>query len=446
MQAAIRPGAGRNVVVVGTQWGDEGKGKIVDWMTDHAQGVVRFQGGHNAGHTLVINGRKTALQLVPSGVMREGVACYIGNGVVVDPAHLLIEIARIEALGIDVRSRLFLSESCPLILPFHVEIDRAREAKREGTAAGKIGTTGKGIGPAYEDKVARRALRVQDLKHPARFESKLRELLELHNAELTGVLGAKPLALQPMLDNALGAADALRPLMADVGYRLHNAHLQGANLLFEGAQGTLLDIDHGTYPFVTSSNCVAGNAAAGSGVGPSMLHYVLGITKAYTTRVGGGPFPTELGIDEAGTVGHHLSTVGQERGVVTGRMRRCGWLDAAALKRSMIINGVSGLCITKLDVLDGLPEIRICTGYRIGRAVLDVLPLDADEVAACEPIYETLPGWNETTAGLTNWEQLPVNARRYLERMQTLIGAPIDMVSTGPDRVHTVLLRHPFRA
>ena len=446
MQAAIRPGAGRNVVVVGTQWGDEGKGKIVDWMTDHAQGVVRFQGGHNAGHTLVINGRKTALQLVPSGVMREGVACYIGNGVVVDPAHLLIEIARIEALGIDVRSRLFLSESCPLILPFHVEIDRAREAKREGTAAGKIGTTGKGIGPAYEDKVARRALRVQDLKHPARFESKLCELLELHNAELTGVLGATPLALQPMLDNALGAADALRPLMADVGYRLYNAHLQGANLLFEGAQGTLLDIDHGTYPFVTSSNCVAGNAAAGSGVGPGMLHYVLGITKAYTTRVGGGPFPTELGIDEAGTVGHHLSTVGQERGVVTGRMRRCGWLDAAALKRSMIINGVSGLCITKLDVLDGLPEIRICTGYRIGRAVLDVLPLDADEVAACEPIYETLPGWSETTAGLTNWEQLPVNARRYLERMQVLIGAPIDMVSTGPDRVHTVLLRHPFRA
>ena len=446
MQAAIRPGSGRNVVVVGTQWGDEGKGKIVDWMTDHAQGVVRFQGGHNAGHTLVINGRTTALQLVPSGVMREGVACYIGNGVVVDPAHLLIEIARIEALGIDVRSRLFVSESCPLILPFHVEIDRAREAKREGTAAGKIGTTGKGIGPAYEDKVARRALRVQDLKHPVRFEAKLRELLELHNAELTGVLGAKPLALQPMLDNALDAAEAIRPLMADVGYRLHNAHLQGANLLFEGAQGTLLDIDHGTYPFVTSSNCVAGNAAAGSGVGPGMLHYVLGITKAYTTRVGGGPFPTELDIAEAGSVGHHLSSVGQERGTVTGRARRCGWLDAAALKRSIIINGVSGLCITKLDVLDGLPEILICTGYRIGAATIDVLPLDADEVAACEPIYESLPGWSETTAGLTNWEQLPINARRYLERMQALIGAPIDMVSTGPDRVHTVLLRHPFRA
>jgi len=446
MQAAIRPGVGRNVVVVGTQWGDEGKGKIVDWMTDHAQGVVRFQGGHNAGHTLVINGRKTALQLVPSGVMREGVACYIGNGVVVDPAHLLSEIARIEALGIDVRSRLFLSESCPLILPFHVAIDKAREARREGTVGGKIGTTGKGIGPAYEDKVARRALRVQDLKHPTRFQAKLRELLDLHNAELVGVLGGEPLSLQPMLDDAMKAAEQLRPLMADVGYRLFKAHQAGDNLLFEGAQGTLLDIDHGTYPFVTSSNCVAGNAAAGSGVGPGLLHYVLGITKAYTTRVGGGPFPTELDIDAAGTVGHHLSTVGQERGTVTGRARRCGWLDAAALKRSMIINGVSGLCITKLDVLDGLREILICTGYKLGDRSLDVLPLDADEIAACEPVYETLPGWTETTAGLTNWEQLPANARRYLERMQALIGAPIDMVSTGPDRVHTVLLRHPFRA
>jgi adenylosuccinate synthase len=446
MQTAIRPGAGRNVVVVGTQWGDEGKGKIVDWMTDHAEGVVRFQGGHNAGHTLVINGRKTALQLVPSGVMREGVACYIGNGVVVDPAHLLSEIARIEALGIDVRSRLFLSESCPLILPFHVEVDKAREARREGTAAGKIGTTGKGIGPAYEDKVARRALRVQDLKHPARLEAKLRELLELHNAELVHVLGGKPLDAQPMLDDTLRAAEQLKPLMADVGYRLFNAHLAGQNLLFEGAQGTLLDIDHGTYPFVTSSNCVAGNAAAGSGIGPGLLHYVLGITKAYTTRVGGGPFPTELDIDTSGTVGHHLSTVGQERGTVTGRARRCGWLDAAALKRSMIINGVSGLCITKLDVLDGLPDIKICVGYKLGGRMLDVLPLDADEISACEPVYETLPGWTDTTAGLTNWEQLPANARRYLERMQALIGAPIDMVSTGPDRVHTVLLRHPFRA
>ena len=446
MQASLRPQVGRNVVVVGTQWGDEGKGKIVDWLTDHAQGVVRFQGGHNAGHTLVIAGRKTALQLIPSGVMRAGVSCFIGNGVVVDPAHLLTEIARIEQLGIDVRSRLFMSESCPLILPIHVELDRAREALRESSGSGKIGTTGKGIGPAYEDKVARRALRVQDLKHPARFEAKLRELLELHNAELTSVLRAAALPLQPMLDQALSAAEHLRPLMADVGYRLHQAHLAGDNLLFEGAQGTLLDIDHGTYPYVTSSNCVAGNAAAGSGVGPGMLHYVLGITKAYTTRVGGGPFPTELDIAQQGSVGHHLSTVGQERGTVTGRARRCGWLDAAALKRSIIINGVSGLCITKLDVLDGLADIKICTGYKLGNARLDVLPLDADDIAACEPQYETLPGWTETTAGLTNWEQLPVNAKRYLERMQALIGAPIDMVSTGPDRVHTILLRHPYRA
>jgi adenylosuccinate synthase len=445
MHSIVGRGAGRNVVVVGTQWGDEGKGKIVDWLTDHAQGVVRFQGGHNAGHTLVIAGRKTALQLIPSGVMREGVACYIGSGVVVDPSHLLSEIERIEALGIDVRSRLFVSEACPLILPFHVELDRARESLREESGSGRIGTTGKGIGPAYEDKVARRALRMQDLKHPARFESKLRALLERHNAELTGLLKAPALAAEPILEGALRAADQLRPLMADVGYRLFNAHKAGANLLFEGAQGTLLDVDHGTYPYVTSSNCVAGNAAAGSGLGPGLLHYILGITKAYTTRVGGGPFPTELPIDTPGTVGHHLSTVGQERGTVTGRARRCGWLDAAGLKRSIIINGISGLCITKLDVLDGLPEILIGTGYRLGDRVLDVLPLDADEIEACEPIYETLPGWTESTAGLTNWEQLPANARRYLERVQSLIGAPIDMVSTGPDRVHTILLRHPFR-
>ncbi|HSM22634.1 MAG TPA: adenylosuccinate synthase, partial [Rubrivivax sp.] len=384
-------------------------------------------------------------QLVPSGVMRDGVPCYIGNGVVVDPAHLLLEIQRLEAAGLDVRSRLFVSESCPLILPFHVAVDKAREGLRESSGAGKIGTTGKGIGPAYEDKVARRALRVQDLKHPRRFEDKLRELVELHNAELTGVLKAAPLAWEPMLDAAMAAAEHLRPLMADVGYRLFKAHAAGANLLFEGAQGTLLDIDHGTYPYVTSSNCVAGNAAAGAGLGPGMLHYVLGITKAYTTRVGAGPFPTELPMDAPGSVGHHLSTVGQERGTVTGRARRCGGLDAAALTRSMLITGISGLCITKLDVLDGLPEINICTGYELGGRVVDILPLDADEIVACRPVYETLPGWSDTTAGLTNWEQLPLNARRYLERMQALTGVPIDM-STGPDRVHTILLRHPFRA
>jgi adenylosuccinate synthase len=436
---------GRNVVVVGTQWGDEGKGKVVDWLTDHAQGVVRFQGGHNAGHTLVIKGVKTALQLIPSGIMREGVACYIGNGVVVDPAHLLSEIERLEKIGVDVRSRLHLSEACPLILPFHVEVDRAREALRETSGAGKIGTTGKGIGPAYEDKVARRALRVQDLKHPQRFAEKLGRLVELHNEALAGHLGAKALDAKPMLDQALALGEQLKPMFADVGYRLHQQHQAGANLLFEGAQGTLLDIDHGTYPYVTSSNCVAGNAAAGAGIGPQMLHYILGITKAYTTRVGSGPFQTELDIDQAGGVGHHFSTVGQERGTVTGRARRCGWLDAAALKRSMIINGVSGMCITKLDVLDGLPEIKIAVGYKLGGKAVDILPLDADEVAACEPVYETLPGWRDTTAGLTNWEQLPANARRYLERIESLTGTPIDMVSTGPDRVHTILLRHPFR-
>jgi adenylosuccinate synthase len=442
MESTVR---GRNVVVVGTQWGDEGKGKVVDWLTDHAQGVVRFQGGHNAGHTLVIKGIKTALQLIPSGVMRDGVACYIGNGVVVDPAHLLSEIERLEKIGLDVRSRLFVSEACPLILPFHVEVDRAREALRETSGAGKIGTTGKGIGPAYEDKVARRALRVQDLKHPERFAAKLGTLVELHNEALRGHLHGKPLDAAPILDQALALGAQLAPMFADVGYRLHQQHQAGANLLFEGAQGTLLDIDHGTYPYVTSSNCVAGNAAAGAGIGPQMLHYILGITKAYTTRVGSGPFPTELDIDTPGTVGHHFSSVGQERGTVTGRARRCGWLDAAALKRSMIINGVSGMCITKLDVLDGLPEIKIGLGYRIGERALDILPLDADEVAMCEPVYETLPGWSDTTAGLTNWEQLPVNAKRYLERIEALTGTPIDMVSTGPDRVHTILLRHPFR-
>ncbi|MDH5329514.1 MAG: adenylosuccinate synthase [Aquincola sp.] len=436
---------GRNVVVVGTQWGDEGKGKVVDWLTDHAHAVVRFQGGHNAGHTLVIKGVKTALQLIPSGIMRDGVACYIGNGVVVDPAHLIAEIERLEKIGVDVRSRLFVSEACPLILPLHVEVDRAREAQRESSGSGKIGTTGKGIGPAYEDKVARRALRVQDLKHPQRFEQKLRSLVELHNEALTGHLHAQSMTFEPMRDQALKLGEQLAPMFADVGYRLHLLHLAGANLLFEGAQGTLLDIDHGTYPYVTSSNCVAGNAAAGSGLGPHMLHYILGITKAYTTRVGSGPFPTELEVATPGSVGHHLSTVGQERGTVTGRPRRCGWLDAAALKRSMIINGVSGMCITKLDVLDGLPEIKIGVGYRLGGRDLDILPIDADEVAACEPVYETLPGWRETTAGLTNWEQLPASARRYLERIESLTGTPIDMVSTGPDRVHTILLRHPFR-
>ncbi|MCH2240811.1 MAG: adenylosuccinate synthase [Aquabacterium sp.] len=448
MQSATAPasGRGRNVVVVGTQWGDEGKGKVVDWLTDHAAGVARFQGGHNAGHTLVINGKKTALQLIPSGIMRDGVQCFIGNGVVVDPAHLLGEIERLEAAGLQVRSRLFISESCPLILPFHVEVDRAREALRESSGAGKIGTTGKGIGPAYEDKVARRALRVQDLKHPDRFASKLKDLLELHNFALAGYLRAGALEFQPIFDQAMKLAEQLRPMMADVGVMIDKLSGQGGNVLFEGAQGTLLDIDHGTYPYVTSSNCVAGNAAAGSGVGPDKLHYILGITKAYTTRVGSGPFPTELPIDEPGTIGHHLSTVGMERGTVTGRARRCGWLDVPALKRAVLINGLSGLCLTKLDVLDGLAEIQVAVAYELDGRRIDILPLDADEIEACKPVYETFPGWSESTAGVTRWDELPLNARRYLERVQSLIGAPIDMVSTGPDRDHTILLRHPYKA
>ncbi len=446
MQQTTSGARGHNVVVVGTQWGDEGKGKVVDWLTDHAQAVVRFQGGHNAGHTLVIKGVKTALQLIPSGIMRDGVACFIGNGVVVDPTHLLAEITRLEGIGLDVRSRLRISESCPLILPFHVAVDHARESLRETSGAGKIGTTGKGIGPAYEDKVARRALRVQDLKHPERFAKRLRELLELHNFALGGYLKSKPLEFQPIYDAAMALAGQLRPMMADVGYELYKINRAGGNILFEGAQGSLLDIDHGTYPYVTSSNCVAGNAAAGSGVGPDQLHYVLGITKAYTTRVGSGPFPSELPMDEPGSVGHHLSTVGQERGTVTGRPRRCGWLDAAALKRATVINGVSGLCITKLDVLDGLPEIQVCVGYELDGRRVDILPLDADEILACRPVYERFPGWSESSFGATRWDDLPLNARRYLERVQQFIGAPIDMVSTGPDRVHTILLRHPYQA
>ena len=437
MQAAIRPGSGRNVVVVGTQWGDEGKGKIVDWMTDHAQGVVRFQGGHNAGHTLVINGRTTALQLVPSGVMREGVACYIGNGVVVDPAHLLIEIARIEALGIDVRSRLFVSESCPLILPFHVEIDRAREAKREGTAAGKIGTTGKGIGPAYEDKVARRALRVQDLKHPVRFEAKLRELLELHNAELTGVLGAKPLALQPMLDNALGAAEAIRPLMADVGYRLHNAHLQGANLLFEGAQGTLLDIDHGTYPFVTSSSSTAGGASTGSGIGPGRIERVIGIVKAYTTRVGAGPFPTEL-FDASG---EFLRAAGFEFGTTTGRPRRTGWYDAPIARYAARINGVTDFVMTKLDVLTGLDKIPVCVAYEVDGVRVDEVPVSQSDFHHAVPIYEEFDGWTEDLSAVREFDDLPANAQAYVLAVEAMSGCRISAIGVGPGR-DAVVVRH----
>ncbi|MBS1169504.1 MAG: adenylosuccinate synthetase [Burkholderiaceae bacterium] len=430
----------KNVVVIGTQWGDEGKGKIVDWLTEHAQGVVRFQGGHNAGHTLVINGQKTALQLIPSGIMRPGVACYIGNGVVLSVPDLLREIDRLESLGVEVQSRLKVSEACPVILPYHVAVDLAREEAR-GDA--KIGTTGKGIGPTYEDKVARRAIRVADLMNKARLEEKLRENLDYHNHVLVNFLHKPAIDFQKTLDDALASAERLRPLVADVSSALHETFRQGGNLLFEGAQGSMLDVDHGTYPYVTSSNCVAGNAAAGSGVGPNMLHYILGITKAYTTRVGSGPFPSELPTDAG--VGHHLSTVGKEFGTVTGRPRRCGWFDAALLKRSVQINGVSGICLTKLDVLDGIETIKLCTGYKLNGKEIDIFPVGAEDAARCEPIYEEMPGWKDSTLGAKSFDALPATAQAYIRRVEQLIGVPIDMVSTGPDREETLVLRHPFQ-
>ncbi len=437
---------GRNVVVVGTQWGDEGKGKLVDWLTESAQGVVRFQGGHNAGHTLVINGVKTALHLIPSGIMRPGVKCYIGNGVVLSVPKLLEEIAGLEKAGVEVRSRLRVSEACPLILPYHVALDVAREAAKEKSGTEKIGTTGRGIGPTYEDKVARRALRVQDLKYPERFAAKLRDNLALHNDVLVNHLHASPVDFDTVFNEAMAYAKELAPMVADVSRELNEAHKAGANLLFEGAQGTLLDVDHGTYPFVTSSNCVAGNAAAGSGVGPGMLHYVLGITKAYCTRVGGGPFPTELEWEKEGTPGWHMATVGAEKGTTTGRARRCGWFDAALLKRSAQVNGLTGLCITKLDVLDGLKELKLCTGYMLDGETIDILPMGADEIARCEPIYETIEGWSDSTVGVTQFDQLPTNARLYLQRIEQVTGVPIHMVSTSPDRDHTILMHHPFLA
>ena len=440
------PAAGRNVVVVGTQWGDEGKGKLVDWLTGMSQGVVRFQGGHNAGHTLVINGVKTALHLIPSGIMRAGVKCYIGNGVVLSAAKLFEEIEGLEKAGVEVRSRLRISEACPLILPFHAALDIARETLRESGGTEKIGTTGRGIGPAYEDKIARRALRVQDLKYPDRFAAKLRSLLELHNFVLTGYLNAPAIDVDTVFNEAMRHAELLKPMMADVSRELNDAHRAGANLLFEGAQGTLLDVDHGTYPFVTSSNCVAGNASAGAGVGPGMLHYILGITKAYCTRVGGGPFPTELDWATPGTVGYHLSTVGAEKGVTTGRSRRCGWFDAALLKRSAQVNGLTGLCITKLDVLDGIDELKLCTGYELDGQITDILPMGAEEIARCKPIYEAMPGWTQTTVGVTQYDKLPLAAQRYLSRIEEVTGVPIHMISTSPDRDHTILLRNPYAA
>ncbi len=435
--AASKPA--RNVVVIGTQWGDEGKGKIVDWLTDHAQAVVRFQGGHNAGHTLVINGKKTALQLIPSGIMRPGVACYIGNGVVVSVPDVMREIDKLRDIGVEVVSRLKISEACPVILPYHVAIDLAREVAR---GAAKIGTTGKGIGPAYEDKVARRAIRIADLLNEERFADKLRENLDYHNFVLANYLKATTIEFQKTFDDAMALVPRLKPMVGDVSSALYAVHKAGGNLLFEGAQGSLLDVDHGTYPFVTSSNCVAGNAAAGSGVGPNMLHYILGITKAYTTRVGSGPFPSELPTDVG--VGHHLSSIGCEFGTVTGRARRCGWFDAALLRRSVQINGISGMCLTKLDVLDGVESLKLCTGYQLDGRSVDIFPVGAEDAARCVPLYEEMSGWKESTVGAKSLDALPAAARDYIKRIEALVGVPVDMISTGPDRDETIVLCHPF--
>ena len=433
----------KNVVVIGTQWGDEGKGKIVDWLTDHAQGVVRFQGGHNAGHTLVIDGKKTVLHLIPSGILRDKVACYIGNGVVISPEALLKEVDMLEQAGVNVRDRLRISEACPLILPCHIALDNARESARGG---GKIGTTGRGIGPAYEDKVARRAIRLQDLFHRDRFAAKLGEMLDYHNFVLKNYFNASIVDFQQIMDGVLSQAERIKPMVADVPQLLFNANQESCNLLFEGAQGALLDIDHGTYPYVTSSNCIAGAASAGCGVGPQMLHYVLGITKAYTTRVGSGPFPTELD-DE---MGQHLAKRGNEFGSTTGRPRRCGWFDAVALKRSVQINGVSGLCVTKLDVLDGVETLNLGIGYKmsgndVSKDADSILPAGADALASCEPVYEEIPGWMESTAGIKEFKQLPKAAQNYLQRIEEVCETPLDMISTGPDRVDTIVLRHPFK-
>ena len=428
----------RNVVVIGTQWGDEGKGKIVDWLTDHVAGVVRFQGGHNAGHTLVIKGRKTILRLIPSGILHPEVTCFIGNGVVVSPEALMQEMDELQKVGIDVYRQLRISEAAPLILPHHVAIDQARE-RAKGEA--KIGTTGRGIGPAYEDKVARRAIRVQDLYARERFAAKLGEVLDYHNFVLKNYYKADTLDFQKTLDDTLAVAEKLKPMVADVSCEVNALIREGKSILFEGAQAALLDVDHGTYPYVTSSNCVAGQAAAGTGVGPNQLHYVLGVAKAYATRVGAGPFPTELE-DE---VGERLRVRGNEYGSVTGRPRRCGWFDAAALKRAVQLNGLSGICITKLDVLDGLDTVRVAVGYRIvGGGTRDMLPVGADALAICEPIYEEHPGWTDSTVGVKSFDKLPKNAQSYLKRLESLVGAPVDLISTGPDREETIVQKHPF--
>ena len=429
----------RNVVVLGTQWGDEGKGKIVDLLTENVAAVVRFQGGHNAGHTLVIGGEKTVLHLIPSGVLREGVLCLIGNGVVLSPEALLKEMHALESRGVPVRERLRISPACALILPHHAALDLAREQARGDR---KIGTTGRGIGPAYEDKVARRGLRLGDLRDPARFEARLREVMDFHNFVLQQYYHQPAIDVDRTLEDSLRMGETLKPMMADVPAMLHAYRLEGRRILFEGAQGALLDVDHGTYPYVTSSNTTAGGTATGSGFGPLYLDYVLGITKAYTTRVGSGPFPTEL-FDE---VGAHLARRGHEFGSTTGRPRRCGWFDAVSLREVVRINSISGLCITKLDVLDGLESINLCVGYEDPSGQLVGTPRDAADFEGLVPIYETVEGWDQSTLGVRDWAQLPKNARSYIERIAEVVGVGIDIVSTGPDRNETIILRDPFAA
>ncbi len=428
----------KNVVVVGAQWGDEGKGKIVDWLTESVQGVVRFNGGHNAGHTLVVNGKKTILRLIPSGIMHPHVTCYIGNGVVLSPEAFLGEVDELESNGVNADERIKISGHCPLILPYHVKLDHAREASLGDK---KIGTTGRGIGPAYEDKVARRALHVSDLLRPETFAKKVKSNCKLINFLLTNYYNSEPIDADEMIESTLALAPRIVTKICDVSRTLNTLMQEGKQFLFEGAQGTMLDVDHGTYPFVTSSNTVAGSACAGAGVGPQKLNYILGITKAYCTRVGSGPFPTEL-FDE---VGADLRKKGNEFGAVTGRPRRCGWFDGAALRRSVQWNGLSGLAVMKLDVLDGFKTVRLGVGYEYDGHKLDFMPVGAEMVEKCVPIYEDFPGWSESTFGVNRWEDLPENARNYLNRLSEVAGAPIAVVSTGPDREQTILLKDPFK-
>ena len=434
---------GRNVVVIGTQWGDEGKGKVVDLLTDQAAAVVRFQGGHNAGHTLVIDGQKTVLHLIPSGILRENVQCLIGNGVVLSPEALLKELDMLAEKGVDAASRLKISEACTLILPYHIALDQAREIARGKKA---IGTTGRGIGPAYEDKISRRGLKVGDMLHRERFASRLGEVLDYHNFALKHYFKTDTVDFQQVLDQGLAMAERIRPMVFDVTGELHRLRRDGGNIMFEGAQGTLLDIDHGTYPYVTSSNPTAGGACTGTGVGPRDLDYILGITKAYTTRVGAGPFPTELYDGEAlnDPIGAHMAKEGHEFGSTTGRPRRCGWLDAVSLRRSVQINSLTGICLTKMDVLDGLETLRIATGYQCDGSSVDAPPIGADAYAQCTPEYIEVPGWNESTVGVRDYAALPENAKAYISKIEEVIGVPVDIISTGPDRADTIVLRDPF--